>query len=184
MMKRKHLWQRCAACAIAAAAILPAASAAPAARSPSPADPYQPLAFLVGHCWKGSFAQGAGTDEHCFSRIYGGRFLRDEHVVHRGGGGSDEFGETIYVWNSATAQLEYLYIESGGGFIRGTATVDGQTLVFSEAAYIEGGKAMNVRSRWQRSGDDAYDVITEFQVQDRWVPGFSLHMQRVRNAPT
>jgi hypothetical protein len=25
----------------------------------------------------------------------------------------------------------------------------------------------------------AYDVVTEFQVKDRWVPGFTLHMQQV-----
>jgi len=42
----------------------------------------------------------------------------------------------------------------------------------------------NVRSRWQRSGDDAYDVVTEFHVKDRRVPGFSLHMQRERSSPT
>jgi hypothetical protein len=70
------------------------------------------------------------------SRIYGGRFVRDEHVVHREGR-PDAFGEST-----------------------------------------------NVRSRWQRSVDDAYDVVTEFQVKDRWVPGFSLHMQRERSSPT
>jgi hypothetical protein len=34
------------------------------------------------------------------------------------------------------------------------------------------------RSRWVRSGPDAYDVMTEFKMQDRWVPGFKIHMQR------
>jgi hypothetical protein len=85
------------------------------------------------------------TDEHCFSRICGGKFVRDEHVVHRDGR-PDAFGESIYLWDPAAGRLEYLYIES--------------------------------------AGDDAYDVVTECQVQDRWVPGFSLHMQRVQNAPT
>jgi hypothetical protein len=35
------------------------------------------------------------------------------------------------------------------------------------------------RSRWQRSGADAYDVITEFQVKGTWTPGFTLHMRQV-----
>ena len=34
------------------------------------------------------------------------------------------------------------------------------------------------RSRWQRSGAHAYDVITEFQVKGTWAPGFTLHMRQ------
>ena len=56
--------------------------------------------------------------------------------------------------------------------------------MFAPVSYVENGESQTYRSRWQRSGDDAYDVVTEFQVQERWVPGFTLHMQRVRNAPT
>jgi hypothetical protein len=52
------------------------------------------------------------------------------------------------------------------------------------AGYVENGRSMRVRSRWQRAGADAYDVTTEFEIQGRWVPGFSLHMQRLRSAPT
>jgi len=54
----------------------------------------------------------------------------------------------------------------------------------TRGGFVEKGESTNVRSRWQRSGDDAYDVVTEFQVKDRWVPGFSLHMQRERSSPT
>ena len=178
-MKHLHL-----AWVIASAATVAASTAAPAASPPAAADPYQPLAFLIGHCWKGAFAGDPGTtDEHCFSRVYGGRFVRDEHVVHREGR-PDAFGESIYLWNSAAGQLEYFYIESAGGFIRGTVTTEDGALVFPAAAFIEQGESMNVRSRWQRAGDDAYDVVTEFQVKGRWVPGFSLHMQRERSSPT
>jgi hypothetical protein len=149
-----------------------------------PADPYQPLAFLVGHCWKGAFAGDSGTtDEHCFSRVYGGKFVRDEHVVHREGR-PDAFGESIYTWDPGAGRLEYLYIESAGGFLRGTVVAEEGALVFPAAAFVERDGSMNVRSRWQRAGDDAYDVVTEFQVQDRWVPGFTLHMLRVQNAST
>lgn len=176
-MKPQPLRHPCpAARGITATLLLALCAAAPAANAPA-ADPYEPLGFLVGHCWKGTFPKSAQTDEHCFSRIYGGRFLRDEHVVHRDGA-PDEFGETIYLWNSAQGQLEYLYIESGGGSLRGTVAVEGQTLVFPAAPYVEDGKSMQVRSRWQRAGDAAYEVATEFEVGGRWVPGFSLRMQR------
>jgi hypothetical protein len=148
--------------------------AAPAAASDSP---YQALSFLVGHCWKGSFPDGKATDEHCFSWIYGGKFVRDEHVVVRAGQ-ADGFGESIYLWDQGTGQLEYLYIESAGGYSRGTVASEGEALVFPPAHYREDGREQTYRSRWQRSGADAYEVVTEFQVQDRWVPGFTLHMRR------
>lgn len=182
-MKLKHRMSGYAI-ALAASLSVPASGAATAAGTA--ADPYRPLAFLIGHCWKGTFAGDARmTDEHCFSWMYGGKFVRDEHVVHAAHGGPAKLGgQTIYVWNSAARQLEYLYIESSGAFLRGTVTAEGDALVFPAAAHVDDGKSTNVRSRWRRAGDDAYDVTTEFQVEERWVPGFSLHMQRVRNAPT
>ena len=144
-------------------------------------DPYQSLAFLVGHCWRGTFAGAAGkTDTHCFSRIYGGKFVRDEHVVHPSDGTPDQFGESTYLWDSASGQLQYVYIESGGAILRGTVATDNGALLFPAAAYTENGRSMNVRARWQPAGDDAYDVTTEFELQGRWVRGFALHMQRVR----
>ena len=91
-----------------------AATPAGADKVEVPMSAYQPLAFLVGHCWRGTFPAGRATDEHCFSWIYGGRFVRDEHVVHRAGR-PDDFGESIYLWDSTSGQLQYLYIESAGG---------------------------------------------------------------------
>jgi hypothetical protein len=179
-MNPRHL-RTC--CALALVASLPAGTAGSAAAAPPVDDPYRPLAFLVGHCWKGAFAKGNDTDEHCFSWIYGGKFVRDEHVVHRDGR-PDAFGESIYMWDSAAGRLEYLYIESAGGFSRGAVTAADGALVFAPVSYVENGASQTYRSRWQRAGDDAYDVVTEFQLKDRWVPGFTLHMQRVRNAPT
>jgi hypothetical protein len=164
-----------------AAAILLAGIAMPALAEAPPA-PYQPLAFLVGHCWKGTFPDGKVTDEHCFSWIYGGKFVRDEHIVHRGEGHPDGFGESIYMWDAASQQLQYLYIESAGGFSRGTVSGEGDALVFPPASYLENGETQTYRSRWQPAGQDAYDVVTEFQVKERWVSGFKVHMEKVTPA--
>jgi hypothetical protein len=171
-MRRLHAPTASAAAALLSLTALPAPAAAPS--------PYQPLAFLVGHCWKGTFPDGAVTDEHCFSWIYGGKFVRDEHIVHRGQGKPDGYGESIYLWDESSSKLEYLYIESAGGYSRGTVSEEPGALVFPPATYVESGESQTYRSRWQRSGSDAYDVVTEFQAGDRWVPGFSLHMQQVR----
>lgn len=150
-----------------------AASAARAEPDPS----YAPLAFLAGHCWLGAFPDGKQTDEHCFAWVYDGKFLRDQHTV-RGPGRPDYRGETVYFWNSAAKQLEYLYIESDGGFSRGAVASAGIALVFAPTSYVEDGKTRTYRSRWQRVGEDAYDVVTEFQSGDAWVEGFKVHMVR------
>jgi len=65
---------------------------------------------------------------------------------------------------------------------RGTVSGEGDALVFPPSSYLEKGQTQTYRSRWQAAGQDAYDVVTEFQVQERWVPGFKLHMQKVMSA--
>jgi hypothetical protein len=139
---------------------------------------YQPMAFLAGHCWKGAFPDGKQSDEHCFSWVYDGKFLRDRHTV-RVEGKPDALGESIYFWNSSARQLEYLYIESDGGFSRGAVSTDRDALIFPDSTFVENGKTMVYRSRWQRSGAAAYDVVTEFQAKDGWVAGFKVHMEQV-----
>jgi hypothetical protein len=149
----------------------------PAFTHADPSGVYQPLAFLADRCWKGSFPGGKQTDEHCFSWIYGGKFLRDQHTV-RSPGKPDALGESIYFWNSSARQLEYLYIESEGGFSRGAVATDQDSLVFPDTSFTENGKTQVYRSRWQRSGTNAYDVLTEFQTPSGWVPGFKIHMEQ------
>jgi hypothetical protein len=150
----------------------------PALAAASPAANYEPMKFLADHCWKGTFPDGHQTDEHCFTWVYGGRFLRDRHTVHDPGH-PDYLGETTYLWNPTTGQIEYLYIESQGGFSRGTVSTDNNMLVFPATSDIEDGKTQTYRSRWQRAGSSAYDVVTEFQSGDSWVPGFKVHMTKV-----
>lgn len=154
-------------------------AAANGASSAADAPVYAPLAFLIGHCWKGTFADSSMTDQHCFSWVYGDKFVRDQHVLHAGGGKPDAQGETIYLWDATSRQLQYLYIESAGGFAHGTVSAKGDALVFPAAAFVEKGEKQTYRSRWQRSGADGYDVKTQFLHKGHWAEGFSLHMQRV-----
>jgi hypothetical protein len=52
--------------------------------------------------------------------------------------------------------------------------------VFPDTTFIQDGKTQVYRSRWQPSGANAYDVLTEFKVNDGWVPGFKVHMEMNR----
>jgi hypothetical protein len=150
---------------------------APALALARPEAAYQPLAFLADHCWKGTFP-GGRSDEHCFTWIYDGKFLRDLHTV-RAEGKPDALGESIYYYDSGAKRLEYLYIESEGGFSRGPVSIDNGALVFPDTRFVEKGKTMVYRSRWQPSGASAYDVVTEFKSKQGWTPGFQIHMEQV-----
>ena len=54
--------------------------------------------------------------------------------------------------------------------------------MFPPTTYSEHGQSQTYRSRWERKGEEAYDVVTEFQQSDRWVPAFSVHMVGVKPA--
>src|SRR5579863_2272317 len=75
-------------------------------------NPLAPLDFLVGHCWTGDFPQGMGKDTHCFAPMYGGKFVRDKHVLH--GKQGDYLGETIYAFDPKQKQIVYWYFSSDG----------------------------------------------------------------------
>ena len=72
-----------------------------------------------------------------------------------------------------------MIVVDSGDDAAGTGRLQRGVPVFPAATLTERGHTQTYRSRWQRSGDDAYEVVTEFQESDRWMPAFSLHMQRV-----
>jgi len=41
-------------------------------RGQRPDAAFQPLDFLAGSCWRGTFPDGKATDAHCFDWVYGG----------------------------------------------------------------------------------------------------------------
>jgi len=140
--------------------------------------PYAPLDFLAGHCWKGTLPGDRGEDTHCFTHIYGEQFVRDVHVV-RAASHPDYRGESIYYWDSLSKALRYLYVESEGGSSAGTLNSADDTLVFPPTEYQQDGKTQVYRSRWKKSGADAYEVLTEFKKGDQWTLGWSVHMVKI-----
>jgi hypothetical protein len=155
-----------------------AAAGAPALSAlAAPIEPLQPMAFLAGHCWKGDFADGKQTDEHCFSWLYDGKALRDIHTV-RAPGRPDYVGETTYYWDSAAKRVEYIYIENLGGVSRGSMQSTPEALVFPATQYVADGQAMTYRVRWTRLSDTSYEAWSETQGKDGWTTMFKLTMKR------
>ncbi len=156
-----------------ALAIVLSPSLAAAAGEPA----LEPLAFLAGHCWKGTMPNGQDTDEHCFSWVFEGRYLRDRHVV-RSGEKTVYEGESIYYFNPAAKQVEYLYITAHGGFSIGRMVPDGDAIVFPAAVLVTATQSFGFRGRWKRQGDDAYEVLREYETGKGWVP-VTLQMRKV-----
>jgi hypothetical protein len=142
-----------------------------------PVELLEPLSFLAGHCWKGTFADGKQTDEHCFAWLYDGRVLRDTHTV-RAPGKPDGVGESTYYVNSAGNHVEFLYVENGGGFSHGIVESLPGALLFPDTQYIADGEALVYRARWTRQGDKAYEAWSEAQTPDGWSTMFRLAMKR------
>ena len=155
--------------------LLLSATAAQAA----PIDALKPMAFLAGHCWKGEFAGARQqTDEHCFQWMYDGAALRDVHTV-RSPGKPDYVGETIYYFDAAAKQVAYLYVENGGGHSRGTMTPTATGLDFPTAQYVgANGKTLTYRTNWTPAGPDAYEVLSEMRLNDKWVTQFKLAFKK------
>jgi hypothetical protein len=143
----------------------------------APIEPLQPMAFLAGHCWKGDFADGKQSDEHCFSWLYDGKALRDTHTV-RAPGRPDYVGETTYYWDSAAKRVEFVYIENLGGISRGNMQSTPEALVFPATQYVADGQAMTYRVRWTKLSDTSYEAWSEMQGKDGWTTMFKLTMRR------
>src|ERR1700739_381536 len=137
----------------------------------------KPMAFLAGHCWKGTFPDGKKSDEHCFAWAAGGQALRDTHTV-RAGDQAVFSGETTYYVDSAGKRVAYLYVESTGGFSTGSAENGPDALVFPDGRYTSDGETMNYRARWTRQGDQAYEAFSEAQTPKGWAPMLKLVMKR------
>ncbi len=147
------------------------------ASAAGPPELLKPMAFLAGHCWKGKLADGKQTDEHCFAWMIGGQVLRDTHTV-RAGDAAVFTGETTYYVDSAARHVQFLYVESTGGFSTGSVEGAPDALLFHDGRYTSDGETLTYRARWTRQGEQAYEALSEAQTPKGWVTMFKVVMRR------
>lgn len=155
--------------------------AVPGASPAAPAPELAPFAFLAGSCWRAAFPGGPVTDTHCFTWVYGGRFLRDRHVVT--GTPEPYRGETLYRWDRAADAIRYDYYSSDGAHSGGLARSDGAAIRFTEE--VDGGShdgATSIRSSWTRV-DDGYVALAETPDGTGWRTLWRMRFTRAGAAP-
>ena len=155
------------------------ATALAAADTPKAENHLAPMDFLVGSCWAGDFPGGRGVDTHCFSAVYGGKFVRDTHVLH--GKGPDYSGESIYGWDPRQQQLVFWYWSSDGDIEQGTVKPSADGLDFPEHHLTEP-KELTFRTHWRRLDADRYEAINERKDGDAWQTEWKIEYRRVHKA--
>lgn len=160
------------------ATVLVTAPAPAAAQTDSTAH-FQPFSFLAGSCWKGAFPGGGAEDEHCFEWVYGGKFLRDRHVVT--GAKTPYAGETLYAWDAKAQRVIYWYVGSDGNHSTGHAEYRPEGIVFPET-HVSASGTREIRNTWTRMGDDAYRVEVVELTKEGVKPLWTMELRRSRPA--
>jgi len=142
---------------LAAMLALTAPAVAGETASPATSEGLRPLAFLVGHCWRGEFTGRNQVDTHCFETVFDGKHVRDRHEVT---GGKEIYrGESIYSWNADLGLVEYVYWNSLGDVMRGTMVSKEGALDFNnEAGKGADGRPLNFQTVWRPIGTDSYQT--------------------------
>lgn len=149
------------------------------AQAPPPSAQLEPLAFFVGSCWRATVQEGRATDTHCFTPVFGGRFVRDRHALAP----LSYSGETLYRWDATARQIRFDYYSSEGLLISGTAAAVENRLRFELGYVSREGTPIAMRAAWTRDGPDAYVVVTEVREGDGWRPTGRTRFARVSPAP-
>lgn len=163
------------ACCIAAA---PSRAADPATLDPPALDRhFEPLAHLVGHCWRAPFADGKQRDLQCFESMYGGKLIGNTHMVQ----GSDPLyqGQTIFSWDDTNKRIRFHYFTSTGAVSEGhfLPGADG-SMVIPERHVGKEGAVTELENLYQRDGEHAYRVVTRQKTADGWKEMMNLRYVR------
>jgi hypothetical protein len=128
------------------------------AASATPETPLAPLAFVTGHCWRGTLADGKSTDTHCFEALLPPHFLRDRHEVCVGGN-RVYAGETTYSPGADGKGVNWRYLSSTGLVIDGQL-LESETFLRFVGAYVSAKGTHHVRATWTPRSH-GYQAVSE-----------------------
>lgn len=141
---------------------------------------FDPIAFVVGHCWRAEFPNGM-HDEQCFAPMHGGRLVHNTHVVR----GSDPLygGMTIYSWDADSGHIRFHYFTSTGAVSEGHLIAIESGYSVPERHVGSDGKVTELESVFRRDGEDAFTVVTRQKGDDGWTEVGSRRYLRLDRVP-
>ena len=145
--------------------------------------PLSAFDFLAGHCWRGEFEGSKASDTHCFTWVFGGKHLRDVHVVS--GDGPEYRGETIYSVDGPSGGVIFRYWNSLGGVSDGRMEFENDEILAPSETYVgEDGKPREFRSRLRQIDEAHYEAVTEERVGNEWSNFSRIRFMRIGDAPS
>lgn len=142
----------------------------------------QPLAPLIGQCWRATFPGTSRTDTHCWTVMPGGRQVRDRHVVR--GAPSPYSGESIYRWDPQARRIRYDYYASDGGHSSGFVEPRTDGLAFPDETYVSAsGRPLVLRNGMTWDSPTAYTGVSEMRQGETWRQMWRMRFERVSEAP-
>ncbi len=137
------------------------------------------LVSLVGRCYQATFPDSEKIDTHCFSELYEGQFIVDDHLVC--GDGNDYQGKTIYAIEAKSKNIIYRYYNSLGGFSDGSVRYADGHLQFPEETYQQAdGPAKVYRTIWQLKGGSYVSMMDEKVADNQWQPIWKMNFKIVK----
>ena len=138
----------------------------------------QPMGWLVGSCWRGTFSnRPAVSDEHCFQPMLNGKFIRDRHVVR--GDSVPYEGESVYGWDPRQRAVVFTYYALPGFTMTGRAVFADSVITFPNTMETPRGPQEMV-STWRRTGPDSYQVRVTMTAAGVTRELWSMELRRVR----
>lgn len=126
---------------------------------------FAPIEFLVGHCWRAQFSEKQ-QDVHCFTAIYDGKLIRDEHRVS----GTDPLyqGVTYYSWDDKHQRLRFHYFTSTGAVSEGHLIANESGYTIPERHVSDKGGVIEMENVLTRDGNDGYRVVVKQKRDGEW----------------
>lgn len=131
----------------------------------------EPLRPLLGKTWKGAMEPGSDGqptyDVARWERALNGQAVRLLHSVNQGAYG----GETIFIWNRKTKQVEYRYYTTAGFFTEGVATLADGKIQTTEQVTGESTGITQVKGTSELLSDGRLQVKTQYLRDGKWEDG-------------
>lgn len=134
---------------------------------------------LLGSCWQASFPDGKKVDTHCFSEVYQGAFIKDQHIVC--GEQQPYRGETWYVYDEKAQTVSYRYYNSLGGVSDGSVEFQNQKLMFPDETYEKDGAKTVYRTDWTLQQDKYQSNMwqQEYNKETGWKEIWQMDFKKV-----